>query len=148
MSQSSREAKAMMMSMLPSEVLDNLIRSKLEKSGKYFREIKDLIDSEAGEDTVGRCSELHIIGIGRYYFVILPDRLQYVFDRPPKEPDVTFNMDEDTFLNIYRGAWSPQEALGYGKIKIEGPEMHMVDKLYHGALLMKIFNLLRSKNIL
>ena len=148
MSQSSREAKAMMMSMMPSEVLDSLIRAKLEKSGKYFQEIKDLIDAEAGEDTIGKCSELHIYSVGRYYFMILPDRLQYMFDMPPKPPDVTFNMDEDTFLNIYRGTWTPQEALGYGKITIGGQERHMVDKLYHGVLLMKIFNLLRSKNIL
>ena len=145
---SDREAKAMMMGLMPSQILDSLIRTKLEKSGKYFDEIKSILDSEAGTDTVYRCSELNILGVGRYYFTIMPDGLQYMFDSPPKPPDVIFNMDEDTFLNIYKGAWSPQEALGYSKITIEGKEMHMVDKLYHGALLMKIFNLLRSRNIL
>lgn len=145
----SREAEAVLMGMMPSELLDSMIRTKLQKSGKYFDEIKNILDAEAGEDTSGRCTELNIIGVGQYYFVILPDRMEYLFDTPPEKVDVIFNMNEDTFLNIYRGAWPPQEALGYGLITITGSnDMNMLDKLYHGALLMKIFDLLRSKNIL
>lgn len=139
------------MSLISRSQIDALIRRKLSKSQKVVREVADIMskDVKTGET---RVSKIEVIDVGEYFFIlhIREDgtiSFKYSVQRPKIEPNVTFIMRADTFMQVAKGTWTALQAMGWNLIVVKGRD-GALDRMYHSSLLAKMFTALHEEGVI
>jgi len=132
--------------------IDNIIRRHLKKSPEIVRDVASVMSKEVKRGET-RISCIDVVGVGKYYFILTISAdtgkisFKYSLNPPEIEPNVTFVMNKDTFMDIASGKIAVLQAMGWGLVAVKGRD-GAVDRMYHSTLLAKLFNEMQNEGII